>query len=376
MTRVAITGLAVASPFGPSLEAFWAGLLRHPAPRRRLAPKGFDGLDVQYAPLSSDADPKGPMPQRVAALVVDLALRALLDASLPVLPDGSGLVLGSHFAETDYLERPLPPLPSEPLLRTVGKALGLHGPVLGTPAGCAAGNVALAVALDALRRGDAPCLLAGGFDLIGLGAAGVFDAMGNLTQGPARPFDARRDGVLLGEGGALFVLEPYELARKRGARIRAELKGAGLAHDADSPVRPALDGRGVSAALQAALGDAEVAPSHVGWVNAHAPGTVANDPGESAGLVRVFGPRGVPVSSTKASLGHAQGGANGLEAAACVLALEHQLLPPTVGVTPDPALGLDVVHGAPRPATLEVTVSTAAAMGGGNAVVVIARGER
>ncbi|MBX7097354.1 MAG: hypothetical protein K1X89_06565, partial [Myxococcaceae bacterium] len=147
--------------------------------------------------------------------------------------------------------------------------------------------------------------------------------------------------------------------------------GAGSAHDADSPARPALAGRGLAGALRAALADAGVAAADVGYVNAHAPGTRANDPGESAAYVATFGRRGVPVSSTKAALGHAQGGANALEAAACVLALRHGVLPPTVGVTPDDGLGLDVVHGAPRPAELSLAVSTASAMGGGNVVIVL-----
>ncbi|MBL8953971.1 MAG: hypothetical protein JNK82_24555, partial [Myxococcaceae bacterium] len=222
-----------------------------------------------------------------------------------------------------------------------------------------------------VRSGDVPFAVAGGFDLIGAGAAASFDMLGNLSEHAARPFDVARDGIVLGEGGAMLVLEPLEAAHARGARVWCELAGAACAHDAEHQIRPALDGHGLAAALTRALREAAVEARDVGYVNAHAPGTAVNDPCEAAAYRTVFGARAVPVGSTKAALGHAQGGANGLEAAACVLALQHQVLPPTLGVTNvEPALELDVVT-AGRRGPLDVVVSSASAMGGANAVVVL-----
>ena len=361
MTKVAVTGLAVASPFGPSLEGFWHGLLHGPNPAKPWTPRAFPELSCLVAAL--------PERRSVADVAVDLVRRALAAAGLEGRRDFA-LALGSHFAETDFVGEPPPP---RPMLAAVSAELQLEGPAVNTPIGCAAGNLSLMWALDRVRLHDAPFAVAGGLDVIGAGAAATFDMLGNLSERAALPFDVRRDGIILGEGGAMLVLEPLEQAKARGAKVWCELAGAGCAHDAEHQIRPALDGRGLAAALWRALDEAGAAPGDVGYVNAHAPGTVVNDPCEAAAYRAVFGARSVPVGSTKAALGHAQGGANGLEAAACVLALERQVIPPTLGVTEvEPKLELDVVTAA-RPGRLEVVVSSASAMGGANAVVVFRR---
>lgn len=173
----------------------------------------------------------------------------------------------------------------------------------------------------------------------------------------------------------MFVLESWESARARGARVLGEICGAAAGHDAAHPTRPASDGRGLKRALTQALSEAGRTAGDIGYVNAHSPGTEANDTGEAAAYRAVFGPRGVPVSSTKAALGHAQGGANALEAVVCLLALQHQLLPPTFNVAaPDPQFEIDLVVGKPRPAHLEYAVSAASGMGGASAVLVLGRG--
>jgi 3-oxoacyl-[acyl-carrier-protein] synthase II len=197
-------------------------------------------------------------------------------------------------------------------------------------------------------------------------AVGGYQLLDNLTSSLPRPFSPARDGFLLGEGGALFVLEPP------GRRARAALLGVGSSHDAAHPTRPRDDGGGLIRALRAALAEAGLAPEQIDYVNAHSPGTFANDRGEAAAYRAVFGAGAVPVSSTKAALGHAQGGANALEAAACLLALERQAIPPTLHVdAPDPAFALDLVVGGPRPARLAHVLSTAESMGGANAVVIL-----
>lgn len=364
MTRIAVTGLAVSSPFGRSLDAYWKGLLEGPPPARPWTPSWslFPDVSCLVARLP-DAE---RLP--IAGLCVDLVQRALASAGRAGQTQFA-LALGSHFAETDFLGAAEP----APMLATVLAALKHEGPAVNTPIGCAAGNLSLLWALDRVRLGDVPFAVAGGVDLIGPSAAGAFDMLGNLSDTAARPFDVARDGILLGEGGAMLVLEPLDDARARGAPVLAELLSVACAHDAEHALRPALDGHGLEAALRRALLEAGLAARDVNYVNAHAPGTTVNDPCEAAAYRAVFGARGVPVGSTKAAVGHAQGGANGLEAAACVLALREQVMPPTLNVTQvDAALELDVVTEA-RKGPLDVVVSTASGMGGANAVAVFRR---
>ncbi|HVJ88313.1 MAG TPA: beta-ketoacyl synthase N-terminal-like domain-containing protein, partial [Labilithrix sp.] len=331
---VALTGMAIASPFGCTPDDFWAGLLRGVAPVTPWRSTSFPELDVQVAPLGPEAFGRWleqPL-ERATALSCSLVEGALRDAGIARTPRGTVLAIGTNFGEMMYLAKPPRPAPPR-MMAHVAEAFGVDGPVLATPLACAAGNVALAYAFDRVALGLAPMAVAGGLDVIGDYDVGSFELFGTLTQTLPRPFDRHRDGFLLSEGGAIFVLEPLDAARARGARLLATIAGVGAAHDGAHPTRPDSSGRGLRSAIERALHEAGVSPHEVGYVNAHSPGTVANDVGEAAAYRDVFGPRGVPVSSTKSVLGHAQGGANALEAAACVLCLERQVLPPTHNVT-------------------------------------------
>lgn len=375
MSEVAITGYALASPFGRDPEVFWQGICGGPTPARPWSAPGFDELtwDAVRLPVGQQPEPR-PGQHPVTELALDLVRRALAAAGLDAAPAGAGLSLGSHFAETDYLTRPPTPWPA-PMLQTVAREGGFTGPTANTPIGCAAGNLALSWATDRVAAGDAEVMVAGGVDLFGACSMGTFQLFDNLSEGSPRPFDADRDGFLFGEGGALLVLEQAAHARARGAAALAHILGTGNGHDAAHPTRPSQDGRGLRRSMETALREAGLEPCRVDYVNAHSPGTLANDPAEAAAYGAVFGPRGVPVSSTKGALGHAMGGANGLEAAACLLALEHQIMPPTLNTAaPDPAFQLDLVLGAPRPARLDVVLSAACGMGGANSAVLFGAG--
>lgn len=366
--RVAITGYALMSPFGRDPARFWEGLCHGPTPTRTWSAPGFEELTWPAVRLPQGQQPPGPHPP--TSLAVDLVRRALEGAGYSDPPREAGLALGSHFAETDQCNRPPVP-PPPPMLQSVVREVGLAGPVVNTPIGCAAGNLSLSWATDRIVDGQAEVMVAGGADLFGAGSMGTFQLFDNVSETVPRPFSAERDGFLMGEGGAMFVLESTRHARRRGASVLAHIVGTGNGHDASHPTRPALDGRGLTLGLRGALAEAGLSPREIDYVNAHSPGTLANDPGEAAAYGRVFGPRGVPVSSSKAALGHAMGGANGLEAAGCLLALQHQSIPPTLNVDrPDPAFELDLVVGEPRPARLHHVVSAACGMGGANSVVI------
>jgi 3-oxoacyl-(acyl-carrier-protein) synthase len=370
---VAVTGVAVASPFGADLEVFWRGLCAGPTPVSEWRSEPALGLACRAALLPPESVPPGE--DRVAAVALDLGRRALAAAGLAAAPADAGLALGSHWGNVDVLAIPPRP-PHPPLPDALARGLGLDGPVALTPVACTAGNLALVWAVDRLRAGDAPLMLAGGLDLVGPTAVGGYLLFDNLTTTLPRPFAAGRDGFLLAEGGALFVLEPTARARAAGRRVLAEIVGTGAAHDASHATRPADDGRGLVRAIRMALADAGVAPTAVGYVNGHSPGTAANDGAEVAAYRAVFGPRAVPVSSTKGAHGHAQGGANALEAAACLLALRDGLLPPTLNVdAPEPGFDLDLVVGAARPAALQHALSVAASLGGATSALLFRRGD-
>jgi len=369
---VAITGWAFASPFGTDEASFWEGLCHGAPPLStwRSEPM-FPGLECGAAQLPG---PAGSPADRVRALATDLARRALAHAGHAAPPAGLGMGLGSYWGEIDYLALPPRPAPP-PLLPLLARDLGLSGPTANLPVACASGNYALAWAAARIRRQDAPVMLAGGLDVIGPAAVGGYIFLDNLCAALPLPFSPDRDGFLLSEGGALFVLEPRDAARAAGRPIRAVLRGYGNAHDASHPTRPDPAGGGLVRAMRQALARAGLGPADIGYVNAHAPGTIQNDPGEAAALREVFGPAGVPVSSTKAVLGHAQGGANALEALACILALQRGLAPPTRSVAAaDPALELDVILGAPREFSPPRALSLASSLGGATSAVILERG--
>ncbi len=372
MQRVAVTGLALASPFGQDEGAFWEGLCVGPTPARTWCDPDFPELSCRAVLLDEALRPP-PVPGQapVVALARRLIERALGAAGLPRAPAGCGLALGSHFAETDHLRREAGPWPA-PMLATLAREGGFEGPVCNTPIGCAAGNLALCWAADRLRQGHAEVMVAGGVDLFGAASMGTFQMFDNISQTLPRPFSADRDGFLMGEGGALLVLEQEAHAAARGAEVRGWLVGTGTGHDGAHPTRPSLDGQGLRGALQGALQEAGLRPAQIDAVSAHSPGTVANDPAEAAAYRGAFGPRGVPVTAAKAALGHAMGGANALEAAGCLLMLRHQRIPPTLNVAaPDPAFALDLVLDEPRAAPLRRVLSAACGMGGANAVVIL-----
>lgn len=377
MTSVAVTGWAIASPVGSDLQAFWQHLCQGPT---RVLPyrsepdfPGFACLTAPLPPEDRTVDPA--LGHRATTLAATLGRRALAFAGLDETPEGLGLALGSHWGEGDFLSLPRRSAPP-PLLPTLARALGVTGPMVNTPVACTAGNMAIAWAVERIRSGDAPCMLAGGLDVIGPMAAGFYEFVGTLSESLPRPFSEDRDGFLLSEGGAMFLLEPVEQARAAGRPILAEIRGVGFGHDASHPTRPADDGRGLRRAMEHALAEAGLAPQAIGYLNAHSPGTLANDPGEAAAIRSVFGPQGVPVGSTKAALGHAQGGANALEAVACILALAHGEAPPTLNLDfPDPSLGLDLIAGSCRSLKAEATLSLASSMGGASSAIVFTPGD-
>jgi nodulation protein E len=254
-------------------------------------------------------------------------------------------------------------------------AWGLQGPTLATASACASSTHAVGLAFHFVRSGLLDFALTGGSEAsLVPGMVKAWEGLRVLTADTCRPFALNRSGLVMGEGGAALVLEDWNLAQRRGATILAEVVGFGMGADAGDITAP--DPEGAARAMRAALADAGLAASAVDYVNAHGTGTKLNDRSEAVALAQVFGARlpTLPVSSSKAQLGHALNAAGALEAVATVQALRHGMLPPTAHhTTPDPACPLDCVPLVARPADIRVAMSNSFAFGGLNAVLLLRR---
>lgn len=253
----------------------------------------------------------------------------------------------------------------------VSMSYGLRGPVFGVTSACSSANHAIAMAADQIRLGRADVMLAGGTDApLAYGVLKSWEALRALARETCRPFSADRDGLVIGEGAGMAVLETYEHATARNAPILAELAGVGMSGDASDIVAPTVDGP--AAAMAACLEDAGLNPEDVDYLNAHGTGTKANDQIETAAIHKVFGNavNGLSVSSTKSMHAHCMGASGGLEMIACVMAIRDGVVPPTANYRqPDPECDLDVTPNVARERSVRVALSNAFAFGGTNAVL-------
>jgi len=257
---------------------------------------------------------------------------------------------------------------------------GCTGPNSTNGMSCASGTIAIGDALRCIRRGEADIMLAGGVEAplspLSFGAFAIIRAMSTRNADPksaSRPFDAGRDGFVMAEGAAVLLLEERSRAVARGARIYAEVCGYGLTNDAHHMTAPRPDGRQAARAMRLALDEAHVAPSLVGYINAHGSSTPLNDPTETSSIKQVFGDHAyrVPLSGTKGYYGHALGASGAIEAAICALASERSWLPPNVNLTtPDPACDLSYLTGEGQQASPEYLMSNSFGFGGINAALV------
>jgi 3-oxoacyl-[acyl-carrier-protein] synthase II len=259
--------------------------------------------------------------------------------------------------------------------------LGIRGPNMAVVSACATGANAIGEAVEVIRRGAAQVMLAGGAEagvvrvaMAGFNAMTALSRRNDAPQRASRPFDLNRDGFVAAEGAGVLVLESLEHARARGARILGEVLGYGVNNDAYHISAPSEDGTGASRCLSLALQDAELAPSEIGYINAHGTSTPLNDRSETAAIKRAFGEsaRHIPISSTKSMTGHMLGAAGGIEVIFTLLALRDGVLPPTINYeTPDPECDLDYVPNQARRAQVRYAMSNSFGFGGHNACLVL-----
>jgi nodulation protein E len=395
MPRVAVTGLGVISASGAGLPAFWRDVSEGES---RIGPLTLVdaervrcrvGAEVRgYDPEAHFAPKKIQLMDRFAQFAVVAAREAIDDACIewtPALRARAAVVTGTclggktteeAFFADFFRSQAVHPLTMPLVMANAGTShitmtFGLGGPSFTIATACASATHAIGLAFGLVRSGAAPIAIAGGSDApFSLGHLKAWEALRVMSSDTCRPFSRDRRGLVLGEGAAMLVFEPLEAARARGAKIWAEVVGFGASADADHLTRPCADGAG--RAMQAALDDAGIAPEAVGYINAHGTGTVPNDATEVAAVRAVFGAHAdrLAISSTKAIHGHALGAAGALEAVATVMALYHEILPPTANFTqPDPQCALDVVPNQARPAACEFALSNSFAFGGLNAVL-------
>jgi 3-oxoacyl-[acyl-carrier-protein] synthase II len=404
--RVVVTGIGVVTPLGIGLETFWHGLAEG-----RSGVTSISVCDPGESPSRIAAEVPGFDPRayldakearrmsRSSQFAVAAAQMAIVDAQLTIDDsnrDEIGVLIGSGSTappDTEAAMRTLiergfsrvspfyitSALPNMPACQ-VAIQFGLHGYNTTIATACAASSQAIGEAAEVIRRGHATVMLAGGTEapicqltLASFSALRALSTRNDEPQRASRPFDADRDGFVLGEGAGMLVLERLSHARRRGATIHAELIGYASTCDAHHVTAPHPNGNGAARAMALALNYAHIAPQQVDYINAHATSTSVGDIAETNAIRQVFGEYAysVPISSTKSMIGHLTSAAGAVEAAATILSLKHNLIPPTINLEqPDPQCDLDYVPNQARPADLRIAMSNSFGFGGVNGVLI------
>ncbi len=406
--RVVITGIGVVSPVGIGRRAMWEAVTGGHSGAGPITLFDPAGMDVTIACEVDDFVPGDHMERRAARrmdryaqFAVAAARMAIEDAGLPIDDDGAGIgaVIGNggsgtisreeqHAVMLDRGVDRISPFSIPLSVANMGAGqvsieLGLRGPVTAVCTACASGTDAIGQAVDTIRRGDARAMLAGGADALvspyfiaGFNAMKVLSRRNDDPAGAPRPFDAARDGFLVGEAGVVVALERLSDARARGAQIICEVRGYGSTNDAHHLTDPDPEGGPQARAITAALADGGVDPERVDHVNAHGGASQPGDPTEIRAIRTALGDQVAArtmVSATKSMHGHCMGATGALEAAIAALTVREGIVPPTLNLSdPDPACGgVDHVAGTARRASVDVAVSTSFGLGGHNAALVL-----
>jgi nodulation protein E len=385
--RVAVTGLGAISALGHDVPALLAGMVRGECGIGPITGISTERLTARTAAEVRGFDPAAHFePKRLAMLdrISQFALAAAREAARGIDfgaldPRRCGAILGAAIGQEtiDTAHRALYETSAARLHPLTVPRIRLRGPCFAAASACASSAHAIGLAFQMVRSGLLDMAFTGGSDAsITLGFVKAWDALRILSPDLCRPFSADRQGLVLGEGAGILVLEEWEHARGRGAAIHAELIGFGMSADAGDMLAP--DAEGAARAMRAALEYAGIAPEDVDYVNAHGTGTRLNDKTETAALAAVFGEHlsAMPVSSGKSMFGHCLNAAGALEMVETVLALREEMLPPTIGfTTPDPDCAIDCVPNEARAAPIRVAMSNSFAFGGLNAVLIARRAE-
>ena len=409
--RVVITGLGVISAIGAGKEAFWEALRSGRCGIKRVSKFDPSPYPTQFAAqlngfdFSAYIDPKWSRRMDLTSqLSVSAAKMAVKDAAIDLDKEDReriGVVVGTAMAghafilEQHDVYKEKGPMRINPFTALtvfpdapasfISIELGLYGPSFSLATACSSALDAVGYAFNAIRKGDLDVILMGGAEATvfpqAFSAFCMLRAMSQRNDDPeraSRPFDKERDGFVLGEGAGMLVLEDLEHARRRNAHVYAEILGFGMTCDAYHMTAPEPAGRQATRAIQIALKDADVQPADIDYINAHGTSTPLNDKTETLVIKQVFGQHAyrVPVSATKSMIGHLIGAAGAVELIATTLALEHQVIPPTINYEiPDPECDLDYVPNVARKATLDFALKNSFGFGGKNSALVIKKSD-
>jgi 3-oxoacyl-[acyl-carrier-protein] synthase II len=407
--RVVVTGIGMVSAVGNDTPTTWKALVEGRSGVGPITKFDVGNLDVRIASEVKEFDASQYMDRKelrrndpFVHYAMAATKQAMADAEFSITEDNAddvGVIIGSgiggltacHDQFKVLFDRG--PDRVSPFFITmfitdiapgyVSMAIGARGPNFATVSACATSANAIGEAAEMIRRGDAVAMIAGGTECgitpMGIGAFASMHALSRRNDDPeaaSRPFDAERDGFIVGEGAGVLVLEDEEYARKRGARIYAELAGYASTADAHHITEPAPGGAGLARAIRRALQKSGIAADEVEYINAHGTSTIYNDRNETAAIKTVFGDHAkkLAISSTKSMIGHTLGAAGGIESAVTVLSIYHGILTPTINLThADPECDLDYVPLTAREAKVDVALSNSMGFGGHNAVLAFRR---
>ncbi|GAC1698505.1 MAG: beta-ketoacyl-ACP synthase II [Candidatus Limnocylindrales bacterium] len=404
--RVVVTGLGMITPLGATVESSWAGLKAGKSGIRTITRFDTSDMEVTIAGEVHDFDPllymerkEAKRADRFAQFAVATAGQALKQAKLEITKDlapRAGVIFGSGIGGVETLvdniiahdKDPrrvspfmIPMMIMDMAAGEIAMKYGAKGPNFATVSACASSAHAIGEAADAIRRGQADVMLAGGSEAgvikVAIGAFTAMHALSRRNDAPekaSRPFDKERDGFVFSEAAGCLVLEEREFALARGVTILGEVAGYGATADAYHITAPPEGAEGAVRAMRMALKDAGVGPERIDYVNAHGTSTQANDSAETSALKTVLGPRAatVPISSTKSMTGHTLGAAGAIEAVICVLAMGEGILPPTINQeVADPACDLDYIPNVARAARADYALSNSMGFGGHNVALIL-----
>ena len=409
--RVVVTGLGCISPLGNDVDTTWQNILAGVSGAGTITHYDAGGYEIRIAAEVKGFDGVAQFGSREARrmdrfsqFALAASIQAVKDAKL-IIDDnnrdrigvviGTGIGgLGTLFEQMQVFTQRGPsrvsPFLVPMMLPDTGPGmvaihLGVRGPNLAVVTACATGTNAIGEATEIIRRNHADIILAGGSEaaivpiaMAGLGVMGALSTRNDDPQRASRPFDLDRDGFLMGEGSAVLVLEAYEHAEARKARILAEVTGYGATNDAYHISAPAENGAGAAKCMRMALDDADLDIVDINYINAHGTSTPLNDKSETAAIKTVFGELAytIPVSSTKSMTGHLLGASGALEALFCVKVLKEGLIPPTINYeTPDPECDLDYVPNLARRLQVRRVMSNSFGFGGHNATIILSRSD-
>ncbi len=400
--RVVVTGLGVVTSVGSHLRDFWSNLTGGRSGISKIKSFCTDQFDRHYGgevteeegfQILSSAEKK--IYGRATKFALVATTRALEDAKFEGFEDRiskkTGVVIGTTFGEAQIIEKAtslycsggirnvhrssnLKQYSPNAISVNIGKRFKCSGPNMVVPTACAAGNYAIAYASMLIKSGVAPVMIAGGADPFSHVSFSGFRRLGVMANSMCQPFDKDREGMLVGEGAAILVLEDYDLAKSRGAKMYAEIEGFGFSCDANHMTIPEVGG--IMSVMNNAIASAGVGIRDIDYICAHGTGTRINDKLESEAIKRIFydGGNNVPVSSIKSMLGHTMGAASAIEAVASVMAIEAGEIPPTINFnSPDPECDIDCVPNKFRKKVLNRVLSNSFAFGGNNCSVLFSK---